>query len=179
MIFPLNVGDIPQRQRHGIADTVADTDTVEGGGKLRRIGGADEQKHDGNGAGVLEHHIQMIKQLLRRDGIAADALQQHRAGAIDLHAVLGAEQIDQQIVEHQKDQCGAQHEGNILHPDLGHLEQHQCAHRQHRQKGGVEAAHGAKAPQNQTEQLGSAGELMNGRGTVDVVEQVGHRARTS
>ena len=75
-------------------------------------------QHDGDGTGVLEHHVQVVKQLLGGEAVPADALQQHGAAAVDLHAVLRAEQIDQQVVQHQKDQGGTQHKGNILQPDL-------------------------------------------------------------
>ena len=45
------------------------TDFIQGSGKLRGVGGADKQQHNGNGAGVFQHHIQVIKQLFHRQGI--------------------------------------------------------------------------------------------------------------
>ena len=81
-VLPLDIGNIPQGQRHRVGNPVADTDAAEGGGELAGVGGADKQQHDGNGAGVFQDYIQVVEQLLRRDHIGPRDLKQHRPAPI-------------------------------------------------------------------------------------------------
>ena len=178
VVLPLDVRDVAQGQGYRVADAVADTDAVQGGGKFRGVGGAHEQQHNGDGAGVFQHHIQVVEQLLRRQRIPSRQGQQHRAAAVQLGTVAGTEQVDQHIVQDHVYDHGSQGKGDVLHPELCRPKQDQSGDSQGRQQRRVEAGHGGHAPQQQTHQLAGAGEPVDGRGAVNVVKQVGH-LRTS
>ena len=77
-ILPLDIRNIAQSQSHRIADSVADTNPVQRGRKFRGVGGAHEQQHNGNGAGIFQNHIEVIEQLLGGQTVGPGDGKEHR-----------------------------------------------------------------------------------------------------
>ena len=118
----------------------------------------------------------MIEQLLLGDHIIPAQAEQHISGAVKADSMLRREQEDQHVVEHHEHRRKAQHKAHIPQADPGKGKQPHAHKRQEDQKTGVVGAHGRKAPQQQTDQLGGPGEPVDGRGPVDIVEQISHRS---
>ena len=101
------------------------------------------------------------------------------AAAVDRDPMLGGDGKDGQVIEHHKGRREAQHAGHILHADLREGEEAKTQQRHKRQQPGIVGEHGCEAPEEHADELGGPGEGVDGRGAVDVMEDVGHFRATS
>ena len=165
-----HIRDVAERQRHGIRDPVAHSQLVQRCRKFAGLRGGHEEDDHRDGCRILEDHICMIQQLLCRDAVSSDQVYEHRPGAVQADPVLRGKQIDQQVIEEQKDQGKDQDHLHFPHPDLRHPKQHQSADRKEDQVAGVEGDHGRQNPAEHTRQLGRPCQSVDRRNSVDIIK---------
>mgnify|MGYP006923477619 CR=1 FL=1 len=161
VVIPLDIGNIPQRQRDGIAHAIAHADAAQAGGKLARIGRGNEQDRNRQGNKILERDIQHVKQLLLRQVIPPEQVAEHRAGAVQRRALVGVEQEDEQVVQQQEYQHEGHHKPDFPEFDPAQPEGQQADHQQAQQHPGVVGDHAGKGKQQEERQLGGSGHLMD------------------
>ena len=166
----LDIGDIAQRDRHRIPDFIRYTDTVQAGGKLAGVGGADKQNGHRQRDKIFQRDIEHIKQLLGGDVVPPEQVAQHRAGAVQCGALVGVKQVDKKVVQQQKHQHKHEHKPHFFVVQAAELERRQADRQQPQQQPGVVGDHTGKGEQQKKRQLGRAGQPVNNALAREVIQ---------
>ena len=166
----LDIGDIAQRNGHRIPDFIRYTDTVQAGGKLAGVGGADKQDRYRQRDKIFQRDVEHVKQLLGGDVVPPEQVAQHRAGAVQRGALVGVEQEDEKVVQQQKHQHEHEHKPHFFVAQTAELERRQADRQQRQQQPGVVGDHAGKGEQQEERQLGRARQPMDDTFAREVVQ---------
>ena len=170
MVIPLDIRDIPQRQRDGIAHPVAHADAVEACGKFARVRRADEENGDGERNEILQRDVEHVKQLLRRHVVAPGEMEKHMPRAVKRRALIGVEEEDKEVVQQQEHQRERHHEAHLAQADAAELEDDDARRQQPRKHARIVRDHAREGEQQEEDQLGRAGQRVHGAFAGQIIE---------
>ena len=170
MVVTLDIRDVPQGNRHRVADLVGNADAVEAGGKLAGVRGRNKEDSHRQRHKIFQRNVEHIKQLLSGQIIPPEQMAQHRAGAIERRALVGVKQKDEQIVQRQEHQHKDQHEPDFPQLDVAEFERRKADDHQPQQHPSIVGDHAGEGEQQKERQLGCSSQLMHHAFTRQVVQ---------
>ena len=155
-VVPLNVGDMAQRQRHGIADAVAHAHGVQAGRELAGVGGGDKEQRNGQGHEVFQGNVEVVEQLLPGQVIGPEQVAEHHPSAVELRALIGGEKENKEVVQGQKNHHEPENEADVFEFDMTDREAAEADDHQPQQHPRIVGQHTGEGEQQEKHQLGGA-----------------------